>query len=177
MADRTGSDQPRSLWLAALQVVVSVLVVMLVAACSGDATSQAERTVAPTPIPAPAGVTSDGAELTLAVVDGGPATGLVITDHRGFAVYGVTGETTGELICVDDCLAVWIPVAPREAAVAGELDTSRYGSFTRPDGIEQATYADIPLYLWTGDREIGITGGAGVAGTWFALTAECGFLG
>jgi hypothetical protein len=65
---------------------------LLVASCSSDSVSQIERAVAPTADPAPAGVGPSGQALTLEVVDGGTATGLVITDHRGFAVYGVTGE-------------------------------------------------------------------------------------
>jgi predicted lipoprotein with Yx(FWY)xxD motif len=150
---------------------------LLLSSCSDDSVSQTERIIAPTSIPAPSGIDADGALLTLEVIDGGPATGLVITDHRGFAVYGLAGETVDAgPVCAGDCLDIWIPLRPRDAAVSARLDLSLYGVLERPDGIEQVTYANVPLYLWTGDREVGITGGAGVAGTWFALTSAGGFV-
>ena len=152
-------------------------IILLLSGCSDDSVAQTERVIAPTSIPAPSGVGADGAMLTLEVLDGGPETGLVITDHRGFVVYGVAGETAdAEPVCSGDCLDIWIPLEPRDAAVAANLDLSLYDVYLRPDGIEQVTYGDVPLYLWSGDRDIGITGGAGVAGTWFALTAAGGFV-
>jgi len=155
-------------------VLIFLVMTVLGLACSGaDSSDEAS----PSNIPAPSGIGSDGEKLTLETVDGGSVTGLVITDHRGFAVYGTTGETADSLICVDDCTRVWIPLAPRDGAVADKLDESLYAVITRPDGIQQVTYAEVPLYLWTGDRRIGITGGAGVAGTWFALSEAAGFIG
>lgn len=152
-------------------------VLLLVSACSSDSAAEVERAVAPTAIPAPSGVGANGEELTLEVLDGGDATGLVITDHRGFVVYGVAGETTtGDPTCTGDCLDVWIPLAPRDAAVSSRLDADLFEIWSRPDGFDQAAYAGVPLYLWSGDSEIGITGGAGVAGTWFALSETAGFV-
>jgi len=150
---------------------------ILLTACGGDAVSEADRVVEPTPIAAPSGVGSDGEPLTLEVIDGGPATGLVLTDYRGFAVYGVTGETADEFICDADCATVWIPLTPRAGDVASALDATKYSLVERPDGSAQAAYDGIPLYLWTGDSKVGITGGAGVAGTWFALTEVGGHIG
>ena len=152
-------------------------VILLLSACSSDSATETERAVAPTPIPEPSGIGANGEELTLEVMDGGEATGLVITDHRGFAVYGVTGEIPeGKPTCFGDCLDIWIPVSPRDIAVSNRLDADLFEVWTRPEGFEQAVYAGIPLYLWSGDREIGVTGGAGVAGTWFALTQTAGFI-
>ena len=169
--------------LRALRTFAALCIAVVVfAGCSGGAEPASERadraTVAaePTPIPAPDGVDSAGNPLTLEVVDGGPATGLVVTNHLGFAVYGLTGETTDALVCVDECLQVWIPVAPRIGTTASVLEPTLYGTFARPDGISQVTYNDIPLYTWARDEAVGITGGAGVAGTWFALTEEGGFV-
>jgi len=158
-------------------LVAAGAAILALSGCSDDSVVQTERAVAPTSIPAPSGVGIDGAMLTLEVIDGGSATGLVITDHRGFVVYGVAGETPGATpVCSGDCLDIWIPLKPRDAAVSPNLDLNLYDVYVRPDGVEQVTYADIPLYLWSGDRQIGITGGAGVAGTWFALTASGGFV-
>ena len=157
-------------------ILILTVVAVLSSGCSNDATSQAERAPAPTAVPAPAGIGPDGLRRTLEVVDGGASTGLVATDYRGFAVYGVSGETQEALVCVGGCTTAWIPLAPRDQAASDELDVAKLAFFTRPDGIEQAVYDGIPLYLWTGDSEIGITGGAGVAGTWFALTEAGGLL-
>jgi predicted lipoprotein with Yx(FWY)xxD motif len=150
--------------------IAAAVVVALFSACSPATATVSERGIA-----APDSTGSDGQELTLAVVDGGQVTGKVITDHRGFAVYGVAGETADELVCLDECTTVWTPLAPRNAAVADELDVSQLTTLRRPDGSEQAVYAGVPLYTWTGDRQVGITGGAGVAGIWFALTETGGF--
>lgn len=175
---RSLRDAAHSMRVAAAAVGLVPALLVAVAACSDDGTvAQGERVQEPTSIAAPSGLGADGAELTLEVVDGGDSTGRVLTDHRGFAVYGLTGETVGgALQCFGECLDVWIPVAPRDGGVASALDAERYEVYLRPDGIEQATYAGVPLYTWTGDDEIGVTGGAGVAGTWFALTTAGGHL-
>lgn len=149
-------------------------IVLMLTSCGGNTTADAERVAEPTAIAAPSGIGSDGAQLTLEVVDGGPATGLVLTDHRGFVLYGLTGETVEEIICDDDCTDVWIPLAPRSGGVASALDADEYSIIERPNGSAQAAYRGVPLYLWSGDTEVGVTGGAGVAGTWFALTAAGG---
>lgn len=153
---------------------VFACVALLVTSCGSDAVSDAERVAQPTAIAAPSGLSSDGEQLTLEVVNGGTTTGLVLTDHRGFAVYGLTGESATEIICDDDCTAVWIPLVPRGGGVATGLDADQYSIIERADGSAQAAYGGVPLYLWSGDTEIGVTGGAGVAGTWFALTATGG---
>lgn len=160
-----------AVWCAGLGLV-------LLAGCSDDPVSQSDRVVAPTAIAGPSGVGPSGEQLTLEVVDGGSTTGLVITDHRGFAVYGVADEAmSGAPVCFGTCLDIWIPLTPRDDAVADRLNADLYEVYLRPDGIEQATYAGVPLYLWSGDSDVGITGGAGVAGTWFALTAAGGYVG
>lgn len=148
---------------------------LVASGCSGDSVAQATRTAAPTAVPAPSGVNSAGKPVTLDVLDAGPIIGL-ITDHRGFVVYANRGETPELLICVSTCIDVWVPLEPRDGnvpgAVSDRLDRNRYDEFRRPEGITQVTYDGFPLYTWTGDSEIGITAGAGVAGIWFALSTE-----
>ena len=155
--------------------VVPLAIALMLASCGDDPVSEANRAAAPTAIPAPAGQGPDGIEQTLEVVDGGPETGFVMTDHRGFAVYGTIAETPDVLVCIDECTDVWLPLEPRGNSVHERLDPEKFGTFERPDGTQQVTYNNIPLYLWTGDSDVGVTGGAGVAGTWFALTSVAGF--
>lgn len=159
----------RALTLVALLALVGL-------GCSDNPVADAERAAAPTPIPAPAEVGSDGEALTLQVVDGGDRTGLVLTDHRGFAVYGVAGESIDTVVCTAGCLRTWIPVEPRSGGVDAPLADADYSVFRRPDGQDQVAYRGIPVYTWTGDDRVGITGGAGVAGTWFAITETGGLI-
>lgn len=135
---------------------------------------RALRQAAPTPIPAPTGVGADGELLSLETVDGSGT--AFITDFNGFVVYGVQGETAEELICIDDCLTEWMPVQPRDKAIAAELDLDLYSTFTRPDGTEQVSYMDVPLYTWSGDNSVGLAQGTGVAGIWFAITSDGDFI-
>jgi len=89
------------------------------------------------------------------------------------AVYGNENETITELICVEaECTSVWVPLQPRDAFISARLNAELYQVIARPDGIEQVAYGGTPLYTWTGDSLIGYPQGAGVAGTWFALTAD-----
>lgn len=126
---------------------------------------------APAAVAAPSGVGPAGESLSLEVVD---SVGIMlITDHRGFVVYGNEQETSEALFCVDaDCTNAWPPLEPRDPAIAESLDRSKYEVIARPDGIEQVVYDGVPLYLWTGDSAVGVPAGSGVAGIWFALTAD-----
>lgn len=158
-------------------VALGAVALMVLSGCGSDASVSSTRTLPPTAIPVPAGVGAAGEPLVLEVVDGGEATGLVVTDYRGMALYGVSGESPANLICVDECTTTWIPLtADGRTGVSDRLDSSRVGSVLRPDGTTQVTYADVPLYRWTGDDSVGVTGGAGVAGIWFAITQSAGFI-
>jgi len=161
---------------AVARPLITVLLVALVALGCSNPTRTEERAAGPTSIPAPAGVATDGEPLALEVLDGGDVTGLIITDVEGMAVYGTTGETVDNFVCTGDCFDVWIPVESDATAIAEELDPALFGSVLRPGGITQLTYAGVPLYRWSGDKEVGITGGAGIAGTWFALSEAAGFV-
>ena len=109
--------------------------------------------------------------MTLEIVTNGDL--RLITDHRGYPVYGNTRGTADALFCADaECTTAWPPLEPRDRAVAADLDLARFAIIARPDGSEQVVYNGVPLYLWSGDRAIGIPGGAGVAGIWFAMTAD-----
>ena len=141
----------------------------------GDDEAVGSTRLAPPPAPAavapPSGVGPEGESLSLEVVESAGI--MLITDHRGFAVYGNERETPAALVCADaDCTKVWLPLEPRDPAIAARLDRSKFDVILRPDGIEQVVYDQIPLYLWTGDSAVGVPAGSGVAGIWFALTAD-----
>lgn len=99
-----------------------------------------------------------------------PALGAVLTDANGMTVYLFTPDTEpDESYCYDKCAENWPPVVATDTmslppGVPGEL-----GSFDRTDGIKQATYNGIPLYLWIKDTAPGDTTGQGVGGVWFVV--------
>lgn len=154
-------------------LLLAALVILISGACSGSddpiAAGRDAPDARPTGVPAPAGVGPNGEVLTLEVVtvDGF----AIVTDNRGMAVYGNERDTPDSIFCVDpDCEAAWPPLRPADAFISSLLDVTQYSVTTRPDGTAQVVYAGHPLYLWSGDSRVGIPGGAGVAGIWFALT-------
>jgi predicted lipoprotein with Yx(FWY)xxD motif len=99
-----------------------------------------------------------------------PALGAILTDANGMTVYLFTPDTeSDESYCYDKCAENWPPVAASDnmtlpAGVPGTL-----GSFDRTDGVKQATYNGIPLYLWAKDAAPGDATGQGVGGVWFVV--------
>jgi uncharacterized protein YgiB involved in biofilm formation len=51
--------------------------------------------------------------------------------------------------------------------VSPPLASSDFSSFTRTDGIKQATYKGRPLYFYNADTKPGDTKGQGVNNVWF----------
>lgn len=150
---------------------VFVLFALLAAGCSAaPVAGTSKRDAAPTPIPPPSGLNDAGEKLSLELVENEGV--KYITDHEGFVVYGLEDETALALLCVDECRDDFTPLAPRDKAVADGLDIELFTSFTRPDGDVQVLYNEIPLYRWSGDTKVGVAGGSGVAGVWFALDAD-----
>ena len=67
---------------------------------------------------------------------------------------------------------MWHPLTGSTAGAAvGSL-----GTVKRPDGTEQVTYRDMPLYTFAQDRAPGEANGQGIkdVGTWRAVTASKG---
>lgn len=155
-------------------LVLLMVALMLLSACGGDEAISSTRAAprpAPTAVDAPSGVGDGGEALSLEVVESAEL--MLITDHRGFAVYGNERDTADSLFCADtECTSVWQPLAPRDRAVSTSLDLEKYEVISRPDGLEQVVYDGVPLYLWSGESVIGVPRGSGIAGIWFALTAD-----
>lgn len=167
---------PRTALPTRLLGIIAALIVASLAltACGGAETVGAERVAPeplPTPIPAPTGTGPNGEQMSLEVVD--VADLALITDSSGMAVYGNDRDTLEQIFCIEtDCTSVWVPLQPRDAFISARLDANLYQVVARPDGIEQVAYDGTPLYTWTGDSRVGYPQGSGIAGIWFALTAE-----
>jgi plastocyanin len=101
--------------------------------------------------------------------------GPVLTDSQGMTLYFLTSEAAGQPIkCAGQCLTFWSPLAVASAttdAVEGPGLTGVLSVNTRPDGINQVSYGELPLYRFAGDKAPGDTNGQGISafgGVWLA---------
>lgn len=98
------------------------------------------------------------------------ANGAILTDAEGKTVYLFTPDTkVGESACYDQCAQNWPPVAPADGMALPEGVPGKLGTIERTDGSQQATYNDIPLYLFAADQAAGDVNGEGVGGVWFVV--------
>jgi predicted lipoprotein with Yx(FWY)xxD motif len=101
--------------------------------------------------------------------------GTVLVDTLGKTLYFTDSETAGTIKCTADCATTWIPaMAPsRNPQGAG------VGVIQRPEGTDQLTYQDKPLYTFTLDSKDKPASGdnagdsfGGVAFTWHAVVVK-----
>ena len=147
---------------------VALLLLLTVAACGQDG-AQARGAGGPAPAGAP---TLVAATLETSTSDHGK----VVVDEHGRTLYMFTADLRGsESRCTDACTAEW-PALDAPAAHAGmHVSTMLISTIERPNGVEQATYAEHPLYYFSGDDHIGDTEGHGVTafgGTWLMLRPD-----
>jgi len=142
--------------------------VLIAAACVGaddtpspaDAGPQTGASTGPSAVAA--------TSLTIATTND-PTLGAYLTGQNGMTLY-VYGRDPADLsICSLDCATTWPPVS---AALGAKITppsgvTGAFGTITRSDGTVQVTYADMPLYYFSGDSAAGDTKGAGKDGAWF----------
>jgi predicted lipoprotein with Yx(FWY)xxD motif len=93
----------------------------------------------------------------------------VLVDGNGCALYLNTSDTSTSTAVDAAAETTWIPVtAPAQVTGTG-LDQSKVGTFTRPDGKQQATYNGHQLYRFAGDRAPGQANGQGVDDRYFLI--------
>lgn len=88
-----------------------------------------------------------------------PGTGAFIVDAQGRAVYVLDTEPAASDTS-------WRPVTGRATAAPGDttVNASQFGTRTRSDGTQQATYSGKPLYYYRGDQARNATTGRGKNG-------------
>jgi predicted lipoprotein with Yx(FWY)xxD motif len=100
----------------------------------------------------------------------------VAVDAHGRTLYALHPETIHHLLCRSrTCLALWLPITVRSAAV--KLVESpgvegHLGLLHRRDGKLQVTLRGMPLYRFTGDSAKGQANGEGIrsfGGTWHTV--------
>jgi predicted lipoprotein with Yx(FWY)xxD motif len=103
--------------------------------------------------------------------------GRILTDGRGFTVYGFDADKGTMSNCSGACATAWppVPVKGGQIKVGSGVTQSLVGRTTRADGTKQLTYAGRPLYLFEGDSAPGSANGDGstaFGARWDALKAS-----
>jgi len=139
--------------------IVSLALALAVAlsACGGGSDTAGSEPAASTP----------GATDTVAIqsVDG---VGDVLVDADGAALYSAEQEADGEILCVDACASIWLPLTLPAGAAGPTADdelADRLGVVERPDGAEQVSFDGEPLYRFAEDPEPGTVTGDGFTDT------------
>jgi len=111
---------------------------------------------------------------TTVLVAQDPNLGPILTDATGMTLYVFMRDTPDMSNCNGGCAAIWPAFQPPADGnltlpdgVAGTLGVSM-----RPDGTQQVTYNDMPLYYYSGDMNPGDTNGNGIGGVWFAAMPQ-----
>lgn len=103
-----------------------------------------------------------------------PTLGPILVDAAGDTLYYNTAEKGTTLVCTGSCLTVWPPLllaAGATTPTSGLGITGTLSSISRPDGGQQVTYNNEPLYTFAHDSKPGDTNGEGIkafGGVWHA---------
>jgi predicted lipoprotein with Yx(FWY)xxD motif len=81
-----------------------------------------------------------------------PAPSGVLVDSSGMALYSPEGESATNVRCTGACAAVWKPLRPGAATLAGSK------VITRPDGTKQLAVGGKPLYTFVQDSPGSLNG-------------------
>jgi predicted lipoprotein with Yx(FWY)xxD motif len=95
--------------------------------------------------------------------------GPVLADAKGFTLYWYAKDTHMTSACTGSCATAWPPVTGKPAAGMGVRLVGKFGTITRGNGVQQATYKGHPLYTYAGDSAPGQVKGNGLDGIWHAL--------
>lgn len=130
-------------------LIPAALAALTLAACGSDGGGNGSSNSTP------AAAGSGSATVSIAAVDG---TGDVLVDSTGNALYTPEEETGGAILCVEDCLAFWRPVAAGSAAPTAASGVPSLGVIDRSDGGKQVSVGGMPLYTFTQDSPGHVSG-------------------
>jgi predicted lipoprotein with Yx(FWY)xxD motif len=95
--------------------------------------------------------------------------GNILTDSAGMTLYVFKNDTPGTSACTGTCAQNWpaLTIPAGAMPIAGTGITGQLGVIQRPDGTDQVTYNDMPLYRFHGDMKPGDANGQGLLnGAW-----------
>jgi predicted lipoprotein with Yx(FWY)xxD motif len=144
--------------LPALLAIAAVVAVL--AACSSSGTSSTGSSSSPT------AATTD----SLKTADIGGV--RVLTNAKGFTLYGFAPDTPTTSRCNGTCAQNWPPV---QGPATAPGFTGPFGTIKRSDSSTQATFDGHPLYTFVGDTAPGQPKGNGLnafGGLWHEVTTS-----
>ncbi len=97
-----------------------------------------------------------------------PRTQSYLTADNNFALYTFDNDTENESNCYGDCAVIWPPFST-DIDTLGTLewiDTSKFTTVIRTDGVPQVAYKGKPLYFFANDLKESDTNGDWVKGVW-----------
>ena len=99
-----------------------------------------------------------------------------LVDSKGAALYSSEQEKSGQVMCVNSCTSIWLPLTTSGKPTAGDGVSGTIGTVKRPDGKTQVTLDGRPLYRFAEDNGSSKATGNGVkdsfAGQSFTWHAE-----
>jgi predicted lipoprotein with Yx(FWY)xxD motif len=131
-------------------------------------------TAAPSATATPSSTTTTPSTTPTVQVSNNATLGNILVSPEGLTLYYNTAEHGTTIVCAGACLAHWPPIllpAGVATPTAGAGVTGTLSSITRPDGGQQVTYNNEPLYTFAGDKKPGDTTGEGIVafgGVWHA---------
>ncbi len=146
-------------------ITIGVVLAVVLAACGGEAENTSIGESAPTTVMAESASTTAPSGPTIGVTD--VSFGAVLVDDDGRTMYVFGNDEAGVSSCYDECAASWPPVAA--GLVAGDRVDATVGSTTRTVGGEQLTVNGRPVYLFSGDSQLGDINGQGLNDLWFVV--------
>ena len=168
-------------------MIRSVIVALLLVACSPPGTIPTPSTLPTSGGPAPTATATVAATATpsdtptdtpsptapASPIDG-PGGIVIHTDEtgsfliapNGSSLYTFDNDEPGISNCTGECIANWPAFSTEEQLTGGQGVAGTFDTLTRDDGSLQVTYNDAPLYLFAGDAAPGDTNGDGVGGVW-----------
>ncbi len=100
--------------------------------------------------------------------------GTILVDDSGRTLYLWEADRTARSTCDGACAQAWPPLTTSGAArAAGGAQATLLGTVRRSDGTMQVTYAQHPLYYYSGDTAAGQTSGQnsdGFGAEWYVVT-------
>jgi predicted lipoprotein with Yx(FWY)xxD motif/plastocyanin len=173
------------------KLAITIMGVLVIAACSGPAVTAAPTSVPPQPsatvvqkptatnVPpttAPTQTASAAAPTSQVVANGAvvnvakSALGQILVDAKGMTMYSFAKDVGGVSACYDACATNWPPLMTTDKPLAGAgVDVTMLGTAARQDGSLQVTYNKMPLYYFARDKTPGETAGQGVGTVWFVV--------
>jgi predicted lipoprotein with Yx(FWY)xxD motif len=148
-----------------------IVLVLLTAACSPQATPAAPAAPATTapPTEAPAVIPATGG--TTVNLGKNDTLGSFLVDDKGMTLYLFTKDTPNTTVCYDKCATAWPPLLTTGDPAAGDgVDASLLGTTNRKDGTIQVTYKGWPLYYYEKDKAPGDVTGQDVGGVWYVIS-------